>query len=590
MSSRSRVRQAVVSSILALAGLGALAAEALADYPAEVRADNPTGYFRMADSDATMRNEIVGHGDGNHRNSPLLGVESALPNDTGDRSVGYRDGANSDRSEYLVGTISRFSIEFFMKTNQTVGAGVSNWYDGFGLVDGEQSGVTSDFGTALVGGGKVGFGVGSPDITIKSAKVVNDFQWHHVVATYDSTNGDMKLYVDGQLEVESSSHPGGSRNATVGITIGSLHTNILEFAGAIDEVAFYHHVLPASDVTQHYAARNDSTPAPPPPPDGRLAFSGFGGGTGTITAPGISCSIVGGPFPAGDCDEFYPAGTFVNFEAVPNADSRFSIWQEGIETDTLCVSNPACGLTIQSDKVDALFGVFYLRSQPLGNALLPSLAGTADQLASAYDQSVDPGKKGSISTPNAILQRPDIQTADGGGVVGVGWPSDKTGLIGSDGASIVAAGAGNFKTKSPEPPSLIGSDGGSLIGSDGATLVGADGATLVGGAGNTLVGNGGNLRPADRDGSPRSTHKAPKQKYKIFALGGYTVTDLDAQGNYEAVFTLTNKGKQIIKTLGQANRRLGNAQEIPLNATFLEVVQPEDNRGTGGAFIKFKIN
>ncbi len=89
----------------------------------------------------------------------------------------------------------------------------------------------------------------------------------------------------------------------------------------------------------------------------------------------------------------------------------------------------------------------------------------------------------------------DIAEVGGSPIVGlIRGPSP---LIGSDGGSIVAAGAGNLIGS--DGATLIGSDGASLIsdkgvgliGPDGATLVGPDGASLIGSDGATIVAGGG---------------------------------------------------------------------------------------------------
>ncbi len=145
--------------------------------------DSPDFYFRMNDTGDTMTNAVNPAASGSHAGA-LHNIESPLVNVPSDRSTGYT--AGPDQSEFFVTNIFDYSIEFFMKTNQAVGAGVNHWSDGAGLVDASLSDVINDTGTALVGGGKVGFGEGSPDVTIKSTTTVNDNQWHHVVATFNA--------------------------------------------------------------------------------------------------------------------------------------------------------------------------------------------------------------------------------------------------------------------------------------------------------------------------------------------------------------------------------------------------------------------
>ena len=589
VSDRSRARRSALSLLLATVGLGIGTADAFADYRSAVLADNPDSYFRMDDTDATMRNETA-NGNGVHIGDPNLRVPGALPNATPNYAVTYFSN-DDDRSRFQIsdtGTYDDFSLEFLVWTGQDVPNNGSQWYNGAGLVDGEIAGVTNDAGVALMPGGSVGFGMGNPDLTIQSFDPKNNGQWHHIVAT--RSGGTMRLYVDGQLapSQQSTNGPTGARSNSH-FTIGDLDTLVGPAAAIIDEVAFYRHELTQQDVIEHVQAIDD-----PPDPDGRLAFAGLAGGTGRITAPGIDCTVTGGVFPSGDCDEFYPARTFVNFEAHPDENSRFGFWQDGFETDSLCTTNPACGLTIQSGKTDSMFAGFYLRSRPLGTEVHTTLSGVADQIAGAYDQSIDPRKDAKIKTPSAALGVADPELADGEGMIAFAVPKNDANLIGSDGATLIGSDGATLSTKSPGIASLIGSDGATLIGSDGATLIGSDGgsligsdgATLIGSDGATLVGNAGNTRPAHI----RPASKAPKKVYKVFLFGTYEMTGLDGTGQIQTTLKLAKKGEQIIKTVGQMNQNLSDNKEEPLKLTLLEVVQPNDNRGTGGGYIQFKVD
>src|SRR5690606_23491997 len=59
------------------------------------------------------------------------------------------------------------SVGFWFRP--TTNAGFSDqWYGGRALVDADVCGGTTDWGTALIDGGKVAVGIGNPDITIES--------------------------------------------------------------------------------------------------------------------------------------------------------------------------------------------------------------------------------------------------------------------------------------------------------------------------------------------------------------------------------------------------------------------------------------
>ena len=147
---------------------------------------------------------------------------------------------------------TNFSIAFWLKTSAAAGNG--QWWAGNGLVDGEVAGTTNDFGTAILAD-KVAFGVGNPDTTIVSTQGISDNQWHHVVATRDSTSGAMNLYVDGALQA-SATGPTGPRTAPPVLRIGGLQTGTTFFNGLIDDVQLYDRVLNGAEAAWLAAAFN----------------------------------------------------------------------------------------------------------------------------------------------------------------------------------------------------------------------------------------------------------------------------------------------------------------------------------------------
>ncbi|MHC4154579.1 MAG: LamG domain-containing protein [Planctomycetota bacterium] len=166
----------------------------------------------------------------------------------------YYFNGNGDYIQLPKISLDDFSVCFWVSTEQDPVSG-SNWYAGNGLVDAEINGVWNDWGTALIDHGKVAFGVGSPDTTIKSQSVVNDGNWHFVTATRNRSSGEMVLYIDGVRESKGT----GSRNALdhikhIGIGNNSCDVtcNRLWFAGVIDEVAIFERVLSDDEISQIY--------------------------------------------------------------------------------------------------------------------------------------------------------------------------------------------------------------------------------------------------------------------------------------------------------------------------------------------------
>jgi len=164
-----------------------------------------------------------------------------------------------------------FTIELWVKTTATGGTG--GWWEGRGLVDGEMPGGVDDFGT-VVRGSKFGFGVGNPDTTMSSTSDINDDQWHYCVATRDAVTGEMKVYVDGELEMTATG-PIGTKNAPTGLRIGSLQTAQNYLDGQIDEVKLYNYPLNDLTVASNYnVVTGESVCVASQRPDAAFDFNG----------------------------------------------------------------------------------------------------------------------------------------------------------------------------------------------------------------------------------------------------------------------------------------------------------------------------
>lgn len=144
-----------------------------------------------------------------------------------------------------------FTIEYWVKIpTTTVGPTSANWYDGIGLVDGEVGGLANDFGTSLLNGGKLAFGVGNPDVTIQSTTAINDGNWHHVAVTRTLSTGLMLLYIDGRQEASSGATVTNKTTLTApaNMRFGGIQAGGNYFTGQLDEVRFWSTVRTAAEI------------------------------------------------------------------------------------------------------------------------------------------------------------------------------------------------------------------------------------------------------------------------------------------------------------------------------------------------------
>jgi len=142
-----------------------------------------------------------------------------------------------------------FSFGYWFKTSMTASSN-SQWYGGNAMVDAEVCGGTNDWGTALIDGGKVCFGIGNPDITIKTtAATYNDNAWHFVTATRNKAAGTIILYIDGALASSTSGTNTGVLSAPsfVGLANNPCVPSGV-FTGSLDDIIVYNRVLSAVEV------------------------------------------------------------------------------------------------------------------------------------------------------------------------------------------------------------------------------------------------------------------------------------------------------------------------------------------------------
>jgi hypothetical protein len=212
---------------------------------------SPLAYWPLNETGGNVAYEILRGSNGVYggsttfTSSGVVGAGFEPPH----RAVFYNGSSSYTQIPRVIGA-TNFSIVFWLRTSATAGSG--QWYNGSVLVDAEVGGATGDFGVALVGN-KVGFGVGNPDTTLTSFGVVNNGIWHQVVATRDSGNGRMTLYIDGKWD-SSVVAPTGIKTNAPAMRLGSLQTGVNFFNGYLSDVAMYDRVLTTNQIATLFSA------------------------------------------------------------------------------------------------------------------------------------------------------------------------------------------------------------------------------------------------------------------------------------------------------------------------------------------------
>jgi hypothetical protein len=189
-----------------------------------------------------------------------------------------------------------FTIEFWMKTTAsggtcTPGASGDGWITGRTIIDRDVygGGDHGDYGIALASG-RICFGVaqGSSGRTIYGSTNVANGQWRHIAVTRDASNGQMQIFVDGQLDASgagptgdisyrngrSTAYPNSDPFLVFGAEKHDAGPDYPSYSGLLDDIRI-------SNVVRYTGAF--ARPAAPHAVDGStVALYRFDEGSGTI--------------------------------------------------------------------------------------------------------------------------------------------------------------------------------------------------------------------------------------------------------------------------------------------------------------------
>ncbi|MCO6453542.1 MAG: hypothetical protein J5I90_22360 [Caldilineales bacterium] len=174
------------------------------------------------------------------------GANKRIPPST-DRALLF-DGID-DRVWLYTPLTGDFTLSMWLKTTQP-GSG-RFWWEGRNIVYGDVQGLTRRFGLSIGNEGKVLFGVGDLSTSVNGSIVINDGQWHHVVATRSAASGNFAVYVDGALAGQNSKWA-GPLDVSPTLFIGNLQANVPSFKGALDFLTVYPAAMQADAVLDLY--------------------------------------------------------------------------------------------------------------------------------------------------------------------------------------------------------------------------------------------------------------------------------------------------------------------------------------------------
>lgn len=151
----------------------------------------------------------------------------------------------------LVDTATDYSVSAWIKP-----ASIGGWQTLVSADGGNVSGFFLQMGDAgSLGGNKFAFSVTDSDSTSSattravSTTVTQTNVWYHLVGVHDRTNGQLKLYVNGNLEATVPISSGWVAQGNVIVGAGKWGSRADYFNGTIDEVRIYGKALNAAEVS-----------------------------------------------------------------------------------------------------------------------------------------------------------------------------------------------------------------------------------------------------------------------------------------------------------------------------------------------------
>lgn len=278
---------------------------------------------------------------------------------------------NSANSDFLAFTRTMqddFTMLIVYQSSQANQGTGTAFYQGAGLVNGDQPDTQNDFGTALNANGQILAGTGNPDTSIASGNGFNDGLPHIVTFKRIESTGSITLYVDGS-QVASGTGGTNSLTAPPALDLGAVPSGGGFFNGDIAEVKIFNTALADND---RIAEENSLK-----------CKYGLSGGTVPATPSGLS-AVAGNwqialswvPVPGADSYELYRSTDGINYLQLTNISTA------GF-TDTSAVTGKTnhyevaalngCGSSASSGPVGAFLPVLTLPALSVANAGTGSL-------------------------------------------------------------------------------------------------------------------------------------------------------------------------------------------------------------------------
>jgi hypothetical protein len=249
-----------------IAALLLAASSAFAQVPSYVPANGLVGWWPFNGN----ANDESGNG---HNGTPTIGISFTLDRfGNSNKSCEFSGGANKvsvpNSPQFAM---NDFTISVWMKSTYNlqheaglVTKNVTGGYPAYWIYINHIGQGLADLYVTQIGGAQA---------AVLSQTVINDGQWHHILVTRISANGQMSIFVDGVLSATNTG-PSGQLSINDELLFGETYNgdNQDNYYGKLDDIAIYNRVITQQEITALYNAQSCNSTSNTITADGPTTF------------------------------------------------------------------------------------------------------------------------------------------------------------------------------------------------------------------------------------------------------------------------------------------------------------------------------
>lgn len=232
----------------------------MASYQQTVLADSPVFYLRLNEISGTTFADTTGNGHtGTANGTVTLGATAAAaglgtavtPGTTTSDFIGITAAAALD----ITGNVT---LECWYKPSSTAASA-------YLMNKGKDDDTHASYGMFISSAGKVVFAVTEAVNMLTGTTTLSVGTWYYLVCTFTSSGNHWTIYVNAVSDNTTVNTPPAALTATVKdyriggvVEGGSVPGTFFPMLGSIDEIALYNVALTSTQISNHYAARNNA--------------------------------------------------------------------------------------------------------------------------------------------------------------------------------------------------------------------------------------------------------------------------------------------------------------------------------------------